>query len=52
MAWAISALFGQSLTLGLTAVVITPGLVFCALGERKRRGGLPGIDVAGDRTAG
>jgi len=37
--------FFESVTLGSLAVMIASGLVFWALGERKRRAGLLGITV-------
>ena len=41
----VSRGFVESVTLGSLAVMIALGLAFWALGERKRRAGLPGIAV-------
>jgi len=54
--WGVSRVFFEWVTLGSLAVMITVGLAFSALGERKRRAGLLGITVtvpgpAGDESA-
>ena len=43
--WGVSRVFFESVTLGSLAAMIALGLVFWALGERKRRAGLLGIAV-------
>jgi glutamate:GABA antiporter len=43
--WGVSRVFFESVTLGSLAIMIALGLVFWALGERKRRAGLLGIVV-------
>ena len=45
-AWGVSRVFFEWTTLGSVAVMIALGLVFWALGERKRRAGILGITVA------
>jgi glutamate:GABA antiporter len=41
--WGVSRVFFESVTLGSLAVMVALGLVFWALGERKRQAGLLGI---------
>jgi glutamate:GABA antiporter len=43
--WSVSRVYFESVTLGALGAVIALGLVFWALGERKRRAGLLGVDV-------
>ncbi len=43
--WGVSRAFFESVTLGSLAVMVALGLAFWALGERKRRAGLLGIEV-------
>jgi glutamate:GABA antiporter len=44
-AWGVSRVYFESVTLGSLGAVIALGLVFWALGERKRRAGLVGIAI-------
>jgi glutamate:GABA antiporter len=44
--WGVSRVFFEWTTLGSLAVMIALGVVFWAVGERKRRAGLVGINVA------
>jgi amino acid transporter len=43
--WGVSRVFFEVVTLGSLAVMVALGLVFWALGERKRRAGLLGIAI-------
>jgi hypothetical protein len=49
--WGVSRVFFESVTLGALAVMIALGLVFWALGERKRRAGLVGIAIPAEVSA-
>jgi glutamate:GABA antiporter len=50
--WGVSRVFFESVTLGALAVMVALGLVFWALGERKRRAGLVGIALPAEASAG
>ncbi len=50
-AWGVSRAYFEWVTLGSLAVMIALGLVFWALGERKRRTGLVGIEISADSLA-
>jgi glutamate:GABA antiporter len=49
--WGVSRAYFEWVTLGSLAVMIALGLVFWALGERKRRTGLVGIEISADSLA-
>jgi amino acid transporter len=49
--WGVSRVFFESVTLGSLAIMVALGLVFWALGERKRRAGLLGIVIPAEVTA-
>ena len=49
--WGVSRVFFESVTLGALAVMIALGLLFWALGERKRRAGLVGIAIPAEASA-
>jgi hypothetical protein len=49
--WGVSRVFFESVTLGALAVMIVLGLMFWALGERKRRAGLLGIVIPAEASA-
>jgi glutamate:GABA antiporter len=46
--YAVSRLFFELVTLGSLVVIVALGLVFWAIGERNRRSGLVGIEIAAD----
>jgi len=50
--WGVSRVFFELVTLGSLAVMIIVGLAFWALGERKRRAGVLGINVAVQGSSG
>jgi hypothetical protein len=50
--WGVSRVFFESVTLGSLGVMITLGLVFWGLGERRRRAGLLAITVTVPGPAG
>lgn len=48
--WGVSRVFFETVTLGSLTVMIALGLIFWALGERKRRTGLVGIAIPAEET--
>lgn len=50
--WGVSRAFFEWVTLGSFLVMVVLGLIFWAIGERKRRSGLLGITLAVDMAAG
>ena len=50
--WGVSRAFFEGVTLSSLLAMIALGLVFWALGERKRRAGLLGIVITAETLAG
>ena len=49
--WGVSRAFFEWTTIGALAVMVALGLVFWALGERKRRAGVLGIEISAEMLA-
>jgi amino acid transporter len=49
--WGVSRAYFEWVTLGSLAVMIALGMLFWALGERKRRAGLVGIEISAESLA-